>query len=335
MRRHTATRKRGIVSIMSIFLLGVLAAVCPADAQAPAKVWRIGLFHVGLDHVPSSLDGLREGLKALGYEEGKNLHLDWRNLPDEAAAQATAQAFVREQVDLLVAFENQAIRAALAATTTLPILMVHAYDPIPNRFVQSMAQPGGNLTGQAAFSREGWYAKKLELFKELVPHLNRVLVLVDPHDPLTPQLLLEVQHAAAALQLHLTVREATTQAEIEQIFSALTPGEVEGVFPASNNMETNFPSLTMRLALAHRLPMPVPLEQWVVEGGLFYYGINHRATGRAAAGYVDKLLKGTAPAALPIEQPATFNLVINRKTADALGLTIPPAILFQATEVIQ
>lgn len=143
MRCQTATRKHGIVSIIGVFLLGVLVAPCPAAAQAPAKIWRIGLFHVGLDHVPSSLDGLREGLKALGYEEGKNLHLDWRNLPDEAAAQATAQAFVREQVDLLVAFENQAIRAAQAATTTLPIVMVHAYDPITNRFVQSLAHRGG------------------------------------------------------------------------------------------------------------------------------------------------------------------------------------------------
>jgi ABC-type uncharacterized transport system substrate-binding protein len=334
-RRHTAAMKRGIVSIVGVFLLGVLATPVPADAQALAKVWRIGLFHVGLDHVPSSLDGLREGLKALGYEEGKNLHLDWRNLPDEEAAHATAQAFVREQVHLLVAFENQAIRAAQAATTTIPIVMVHAYDPITNRFVQSLARPEGNLTGQSAYSWEGWYAKKLELFKELVPHLRRVLVLADPHDPLTSRLLPEVQRAAAALQLHLTVREVTTQAGIEQIFNTLTPGEVEGVFPASNNLETNFPALLLRLALAHRLPMPVPLEQWVVEGGLFYYGINHRATGRAAARYVDKLLKGTAPAALPVEQPATFNLVINRKTADALGLTIPPTILFQATEVIQ
>ena len=107
------------------------------------------------------------------------------------------------------------------------------------------------------------------------------------------------------------------------------------MFPASNNLETNFPSLTLRLALAQGLPMPVPLRQWVVEGGLFYYGINHRATGRAAATYVVKLLNGTSPAELPIAQPATFNLVINLKTAKALGLTIPPASLFQATEVIQ
>src|ERR1700739_3657300 len=112
MRRHTTTLKRGIVSIVGVCLLGLLAIPVPADAQASAKVWRIGLFHVGLDHVPPSLDGLREGLKALGYEEGKNLKLDFRNLPDEAAARMTAVEFARTRPDLVVAFENQTIRAA-------------------------------------------------------------------------------------------------------------------------------------------------------------------------------------------------------------------------------
>jgi putative tryptophan/tyrosine transport system substrate-binding protein len=251
---------RRTIVLLTTVALTIFVAPLGTDAQ-PAKVWRIGLFHVGLDHVPSSLEGLREGLNALGYEDGKHLRLDRHNLPDEAAAQATAQAFVREPVDLLVAFENQAIRAAQAATTTIPIVMVHAYDPIRNGFVQNLTHPEGNLTGQAAFSWEGWYAKKLELFKELVPHLRRVLVLVDPHDSLTPTLLPEVQRAVAALQLQLMVRDVTTHAGIEQVFSALTPGEVEGVFPASNNLETNFPAVTLRLALTHRLPMPMPLEQ--------------------------------------------------------------------------
>src|SRR5262249_48744118 len=214
---------------------------------------------------------------------------------------------------LIIAFENQTIQAAQAATTVIPVVMVHANDPVANGFVQSLAHPGGNVTGQAVFAWEGWYAKKLELFKELVPHLSRVLVLVDPQDPLTPRLLPEIQRAAAALQLSVKVREATTQAEIEQLFSTLTPGEVEGVLVASNNLETNFPSLTMRLALAHNLPMPVPLRQWVVEGGLFYYGIKHRATGWDAARQMDKILKGIKPADLPVEQPTHFELVINLK----------------------
>jgi putative ABC transport system substrate-binding protein len=322
-------------AIWLIVTFSILATPLVTDAQPQAKVWRIGLFHVGLDHVPASLDGVRERLKELGYEEGKNIHLDWRNLPDDEAAQATAHEFVRDRVDLIGAFENQTIQAAKAATAEIPIVMIHAYDPVANGFVQSLAHPGGNLTGQAAFAWEGWYAKKLELFKELVPHLSRVLLLVDPHDPLTPRLLPEIQRAAAALQLQAQVREATTQAEIEQLFSILTPGKVEGVFVASVNLETNLPSLTMRLALAHSLPMPVPLKQWVVEGGLFYYGINYRATGWEAARQMDKILKGAKPDDLPVEQPTKFELVINLKTAKALGLTISPTLLFQADEVIR
>ncbi len=222
-----------------VLMLGFLAVPLSTGAQPAVKTWRIGLFHVGLDHVPSSVDGLRAGLKALGYEEGKNLHLGWRNLPDEMKARATAQAFVRGKVDLIVALENQSIRAAQAATAEIPIVMVHAYDPIGNGFVKSLSRPGGNLTGQAAFSSEGWYAKRLELFTELVPSLRRILILVDPHDPLTPRLLPELQQAGTALKLQVNVRRASTQPEIEQTSSALSSGEVDGVFTASNNLETN------------------------------------------------------------------------------------------------
>lgn len=192
-------------------ILALLTLPLQTNAQPAAKVWRIGMFHVGLDHVPSSVPGFREGLKALSYEEGKNLHLDWRNLPDEAAAHATAQAFVEERVDLIVALENQ----------------------------------------------------------------------------------------------------------------------------TSNNLETNFPSFILQLATAQGVPMPVPLTKWVDEGGRFYYGINYRATGQAAAQQVDKLFKGKPPSTLPVEQPATFDLVVNLKTARELDITIPPTVLYQATKVIQ
>jgi putative tryptophan/tyrosine transport system substrate-binding protein len=330
-----STMRLSPIGLLVTFGIGLLWTPLVATAQQPVKVWRIGLFHVGLDHVPASLDGVRERLKELGYEEGKNLRLDWRNLPDEAAAHATASEFVRERIDLIGAFENQTIQAAKAATTEIPIVMIHADDPVGNGFVHSLAHPGGNLTGQAAFAWEGWYAKKLELFKELVPHLSRVLVLVDPHDSLTPRLLPEIQRADAPLQLAITVREVTTQAEIEQLFSTLPPGEVEGVFVASSHLETNFPSLTMQLALAHHLPMPVPLRQWVIEGGLFYYGIKHRTTGWAAARQMDKIMEGAKPADIPVEQPTQFELVINLKTAQQIGLTIPPNFLARADRVIR
>src|SRR5919109_5398097 len=142
---------RSTLGIIVSLALGLLWTLLSADAQLPKKVWRIGLFHVGLDHVPPSLDGLREGLKALGYEEGNNLHLDWRNLPDEAAAHATAKAFVRDRVDLIVAFENQTVRAAKAATAEIPIVFLHADDPVAAGFVQSLPDPGSNLTGLESF----------------------------------------------------------------------------------------------------------------------------------------------------------------------------------------
>ena len=138
-------------------------------------MWRMGLFHVGPDHVPPSLDGLRDGLKALGYEEGKNIHFDWRNLIDENAARTTAQAFVRDRVDLIVAFENQSVRAIHAITTQIPVVMLHVPDPVADGFVRSLAHPGGNITGFAGLGNAP--AKELEIFKEVVPQLRRPLVL--------------------------------------------------------------------------------------------------------------------------------------------------------------
>ena len=313
----------------------ILAAPLAAIAQPAAKVWRIGLFHVGLDHVPPSLDGLREGLKALGYEEGKNTRLDWRNLPDEEAAWVTAQQFVRDRVDVIVAFEAQTVRAARAATskTPTPVVFLHVDDPVADGFINSLARPGGNLTGLA------WGPhlpdKRLQLFKELVPRLRRVLVLLDPKDPSTGRLLPIVQKAARVLKLELVEREVTESADIERVFGALRPGDVDGVFVVSPSLETNAPSLILRLASERRLPLPGPLKKWVAQGALFYYGINYPAAGSTAARYIDKILKGTKPADLPVEYPMRFELIINLKTVRALALTIPQSVLIQADELLQ
>jgi putative ABC transport system substrate-binding protein len=177
--------QRNIRGIIIALAFSLLVGARWADAQRAGKVWRLGLFHVGLDHVPPSLDALRDGLKALGYEEGKNLHLDWHNLPDEVTAHETVQAFVRDRVDLIVAFENQRVRVAKAATAEIPIVFLHAADPVGTGLVHSLARPGGNLTGFELFLFES-PDKKLGLFMQLVPHLRRVLVLQDPADPLTP-----------------------------------------------------------------------------------------------------------------------------------------------------
>jgi putative tryptophan/tyrosine transport system substrate-binding protein len=325
---------RSIAGLIVTLALGIFLAPLSAGAPPPGKVYRIGLFHVGLDHVPPGLDTLWEGLKALGYEAGKNIRLDWRNLPDEAAARETAKAFVRDRVDLIVAFENQTIRAAKAATAEIPVVFLHANDPVADGFVNSLAHPGGNLTG-FAMGLWDFPDKKLELLKELVPHLRRVLVLIDPEDPVTPRLLAEVRRAGAALQLHLMEREATKQADIERVFDAVTLDDVDGVFVVSPNLYVKFSSPLIRLASGKRLPFPGYRKEWAAQGALFSYAPDIRAVGPDAARYVDKILNGAQPADLPVQLPTRFELVINLKTAQALGLTIPPTLLSQATEVLR
>ncbi len=315
-------------------VLGLLGAPPAANTQQPAKVWRLGLFHVGLDHVPPSLNGLREGLKALGYEEGKTIRLDWRNLADEAAANATAKEFVRDRVDLIVAFESQTVRAAKMATTDIPIIFLHVTDPVGEGFVKSLAHPGGNLTGLGEFFAN-LQAKRVELLKEIVPRLRRLLVLIDPTDPGSGEVMAEVRSAGAALKVQLVVREATEQADVERIFRALKRGEVQGVLIASSSLVTRAPSLTLRLATERHLPVPFHRKEWVAQGALFSYGPNFHAEGLAAARSVDKILKGAKPADLPVEQVMRLELAINLKTAKAFGLTIPQSILLRADQVIQ
>jgi ABC-type uncharacterized transport system substrate-binding protein len=313
----------------------ILALLVPpaAKAQPAGKIWRIGLSHVGLDHVPPSLDGLREGLTALGYEEGKNIHFDWHNLADEDAARTTARAFVRDRVDLIVAFENQTVRAAKATTTEIPVVMLHVTAPVENGFIKSFAHPGGNITGFAGLGDNP--AKEVEIFKELVPRLKRLLVLFDAGDPTSRRWLTDVRQAATKLKLELVERQTAQRAEVERVFSTIKPGDVDGVFISSPELRTKFPSLILELASNRRLPLLGHRKEWVQQGALFSYNLDLRSVGKAAARYVDKILKGTKPADLPVEQSSQLQLVINLKTAKALGLTIPQSLVVRADEIIQ
>jgi ABC-type uncharacterized transport system substrate-binding protein len=310
----------------------LLAAPLAAEGQPAGRVWRIGLFHVGLDHVPPSLDGLREGLTALGYEEGKNIRFDWRNLADEDAARATAQAFVRDRVDLIVAFENQTVRAVKATTTEIPVVMLHVTAPVENGFIKSFAHPGGNITGFAGLGENP--SKEVELFKELVPRLKRLLVLFDG-DPASSRWLADVRKAATQLKLELVERQTAKRADIERVFAAIKPGDVDGVFISSPELRTRFLALVLELASNRRLPLQGHRREWVEQGALFSYNLDLRSVGKAAARYVDKILKGTRPADLPVEQSSQLQLIINLKTAKALGLTIPPSLLQRADQVIE
>ncbi len=320
-------------ALLVALAVGILVAPLAAGAQRPGRVWRIGLFHVGLDHVPPSLEPLREELKRLGYEQGKNTHLDWRNLPDEEAARETVREFVRNRVDLIVAFENHTIRAAKAATPEIPVVFVHSTDPVEAGFVKSMAHPGGNLTGFAGVGDIP--AKWLELFKEVIPGLRRVLVLFNPQDPVAPRYLGEFRKAAAILKLKLVEREVSNQSDIERVFASLKRGEIDGVIHGSPDIRARFSSLLIRLASENRVPYQAHRKEWVEQGALFSYSPDLASVGVLAARYIDRILKGTKPADLPVEDLSQYKLVINLNTAKALGLTIPQSVLIRADEVIQ
>lgn len=297
-------------------------------------MYRLGLFHVGLDHVPPSLQTLRDGLRDLGYEEGKNIALDWRNLPDEEAANATARDFVRDRVDLIVAFENQTLRATKAATSEIATVFLHVDDPVTNGLVASYSRPGGNLTGFVG--QPDLPDKRLQLFKEVVPTMRTVLVLADLRDPVTRPVLAAIQRAAVQIGLDVLEREGSEASDLERIFEELRPGEADGIVIASQNLLVKHQGLILKLGLAKRMPLMSQRREWVEQGALVSYGANLARTGREAASrYVDRILKGAKPGELPIEQADSLELVVNLKTAESLGLKIPQSVVLLATDVVQ
>ena len=322
--------KKTVVTIALILLLDYAHGDA---AQQPNKVWRVGLSHVGLDHVPPSLQTLRQELKKRGYEDGKNIQLDWRNLPDEDAANALAKEWVASRVDLIVAFEGQTARAAQAATSQIPIVLVHVSDPVADGFGKSMAHPGGNITGFAGIGDTP--GKRLELFTELVPKLRRVLILIDPKDPATTRILADIRATGKGYKLRLIERNVITEADVRKTFAALKKSDIDGIMPISPNLNVKFPSLMIRLAAEKGVPFAGYRKEWVEQGALFSYAHDLASVGPMAAGYIDRILKGTKPADLPFQEPSTFEFVVSLKVAKQLNLTLSPNVVVRAQKVIQ
>jgi len=323
------------IGLIATLALSPLAVPLLAGGREKEKVWRLGLVHVGLDHIPGTLEPFRKELTALGYHEGKNIRSDFRNVADEAAARTAVLEFIQDQVDVIVAWENHAIRAAKASTSEIPIVFVHAWDPVAEGFAKSYARSGTNLIG--AYEVQNLVPKHMELLKELIPTLHRVLVLIDPGDALTRQQLDENRRAATSLKLELVEREVKGPADIERVVASIKPGTVEAALVPSINITLKHSQLLLDLAYEKRIPLPLYYDPWAKKrhGAIFTYGLKNSAKGVLAARYVDKILKSAKPAELPLEQVSDFELIINLKTAEALGLTIPPIILYQADEVIR
>jgi putative tryptophan/tyrosine transport system substrate-binding protein len=310
---------------------GLLAAPLVAEAQQPrGKSARIGL----LGDVPPFLDeAFRQGLRELGYIEGQNIVIEHRSpewkyerLPGLAAE------LVRLKVDVIVAASPAATKAAKQATSTIPIVFTVSGDPVAEGFVASLARPGGNITGLATISPD-LVGKHLEMLKGVAPMVSRVAVLQNPNTH--RGVLRQAAGSARGLGVQLHILEARTPSEIETAFATMSSQRVDAILVLRDAVFRAQRTQITALAAKNRLPAVYGLREEAEAGGLIAYGASVPQLYRRAAAYVDKILKGAKPAELPVEQPTTFELVINLKTARALGLTIPPSLLQRADQVIE
>jgi putative ABC transport system substrate-binding protein len=327
-------RRTAALVLALVFALHL--APLAAGAQQPKKVPRIGVLWPYSPTVASPFaEAFRQGLHGLGYVEGQNIALEQRwaegrfdRLPSLAAE------LVRLNVDVIVTASTPAVQAAQQATRMIPIVMTVVSDPVESDFVASLARPGGNVTGLSLMHPE-LSGKRLQLLKEVVPKVSRVAVLSDPSNPITPPLLRETEAAARALGVQLQLVEARGPTEFDSGFSAMTRGRAGALVVLPNSIFQNERRRIAALAAKSRVPAIYAWREAVDAGGLMAYGANLPDIFRRAATYVDKILKGAKPADLPVEQPTRFELVINLKTAKALGLTIPQSVLIRADQVIQ
>ena len=320
--------------------VALVAAPRGGEAQQAAKVARIGYLGTGSLESPeiqANLNAFRQGLSDLGYVEGSGIHIEYRTADgklEQLAALATE--LVRLKVDIIVAGATPAARAAQQATTTIPVVAVAMGDPVRDGLVASLARPGANITGSTFLGPE-LVPKRLEILKEAIPKISRVAALWHPgafSERTTQDMLKETAVVARALGVHLQLVEARRADEFDRAFTAMTNARADALVTFPSPMFYSERRRLVGLAAKHRLPSMFNTREFVELGGLMAYGASIADLSRRAAIYIDKILKGAKPADLPVEQPTEFELVINLKTAKALGLTIPQPLLQRADDVI-
>ena len=324
------------VGLIIVLALGLLPPPMSSDAQQPAKVPRIGLLS---SFSPSDTAGwhqaFRQGLRDLGWVEGKTISIEYRyaegrhdRLPDLAAD------LVRLKVDIIVASVTSDALAAKHATRAIPIVMASAGDPVATGLVDSLARPGGNITGLSTLSPD-LAGKRLQLLKEIVPKLSRLAVLWNPQGSSSALGWKEIQLPARELGIQLHSLEVRSSDDFAKAFKDATRARAGALAIMPDPVFVTNLKRIADLAVKNRLPSIFHLKEFVDSGGLVAYGVDRSDMFRRAATYVDKILKGAKPADLPVEQPMRFELVINLKTAQALGVTLPQSILIRADKVIQ
>ena len=326
----------GRLLLMAALALFVAPTICPAQEPKAGKIVRIGrLSPLSADADARHLEVFRKGLRDLGWIEGHGFVIEGRFADGQyARLPELAAELVRQRVDLILTGSNPGALAAKSATSTIPIVMVTTGDPVGAGIVASLSRPGGNITGVTALS-QALYAKRLELIKEAVPGVTRVAVLVNPSSVYTAPLLREKDIAARTLGLHLPVLEARGPADFEKAFTTLTAERAGALMVQTDALFITHRRRIVELAARSRVPAVYGERESVDAGGLMFYGATLAALYREAAVYADRILKGARPADLPVVQPTKLELVINLKTAKALDLTIPAAVIARADHLVE
>jgi len=326
--------KKKSLFLLMVVLVGARGIIADAQ-QPPTKIPRIGyLMTRSLDSVRT--EALRQGLRELGYVEGKTIVIEWRSAEGKLDhVPALVAELVRFNVDVIVTAGPVPTRVSKDATSTIPIVMTQVNDPVGNGFVASLARPGGNITGLSTLAPE-ISGKQLELLKEILPSLSRAAVFGTSTQPGNSQMLKEVELAAAALAVKLQYVDVLSPEDIESAFRATVKGRAHAVLMiVASSVVGDHRQKIVDLAVKSRLPAIYPFSSYVEAGGLMSYSVNLTDLDRRAATFVDKILKGTKPADLPVEQPKKFEFIINLKAAKQIGLTIPPNVLARADKVIR
>jgi putative tryptophan/tyrosine transport system substrate-binding protein len=320
-----------------ITLLAGAAAAWPLAARAQQKpIPVIGYLHFGSPNLaPTPAAGFLPGLRGTGYVDGQNVAIEYRwaeghydRLPGLAAD------LVSRKVDLIAAFGPPSARAAKSATSTIPIVFTVGTDPVSDGLVVSLARPGGNATGVTNLAVE-LVPKRLDLLCELVPQARVIALLVNPNNPYTEPMTRDVQDAARVKSVQLPILKAGSESEIDAAFATLANLHADALLVGDDTFFTSRRGQIVALAARHAIPAIYQFREFTAAGGLISYGSSLTALNRQVGIYAGKILKGAKPADLPVQQPTTFELVINLKTAKALGLTIPQSILIRADEVIE
>jgi ABC-type uncharacterized transport system substrate-binding protein len=332
---HTEVPMR-LIGLAVVLTVNLILAPLATEAQQTAKIPRLGyLVLAPLSETPSpERAALLDRLRELGWVEGKTIAIEYRSAKwNPELFDDLAEDLVRTKVDVIVT-TGDAVKAAKQATNTIPIVMTGSADPVADKFVASLARPGGNVTGMSTMVAE-LGSKRLELLKEVVPGIARVAVLWNPAIITSNRELQTTRAAASTLGVALKLMEVKNTDDLARVFAALAKERPDGLTMFFDGKSTGYRTLVGDFAKKHKIPTIFGAKEFAQAGGLMSYAPDIAEMFRRAATYVDKILKGAKPADLPVEQPTKFELVINLKTAKALGLTIPQSVLQRADHVIQ